>query len=252
MVERIGWEGETTMRGLAVFVVVLSVCLAFSLLLSGYLYYELNKSTEHHSTFFSFVFSPKMQNLTSGNLYLNLTFDIVKGNLTVKAEVNADSYNEDAFLALQFDSDNNGTIDIRQWKVTLGNETFDIYQYDFSRDDSQFLLGVNNKTRPSDFMFWGWFSNGTIYFSRCLPSSYPWTPESPFHSCTYNNSVYTFYFSFPIEPTPLSSGNCPWLSGEHGIQGKLVRALYGIEPPSDSEHPEEGMTVYIPPFKFME
>jgi hypothetical protein len=249
-VERIEWEGETTMRGLAVFVVVLSVCLAFSLLFSGYLYYKLNKSTEHHSTFFSFVFSPKMgysskmQNLTVGNLYLNLTFDVFEGNLTVKAEINADSYDEYAALALQFDSDNNGTIDPA---------------YSF-KDDLQFFLRPNNMTRPSQLPYWCWEPDGTIWACSSFSGDGIFERESPFHYCTFDEGKYTFYFTFPVNPTEFdfdirgdgwvqATANS-WMNGVHAIQGKLVRVLYGIVPWNGA--PEDGMAVYVPPFKFME
>jgi len=229
---------------LKILLVVLTVCLAISLFFNGYLYYKLTRPSEHHSSkFFSFVFGPTQQNITKGNLYLNLTFDVVEGNLTVKAEVNADEYNSDAFLALQFDSDNNGTIDIPYLPE------YDYYDYDFEEDDLQFLLRVNNHTRPSHYLYWGWLPNGTIYFSRVLPSMFRWNPPSMFHICTYNGSAYIFRFTFPIEPTTMELFDT---TGKFGIQGKLVRILYGIEPPSNSEVPEKGMTVYVPPFNFME
>ncbi len=93
--------------------------LAVSLFLNVYFYLELSKTNPEEETagssFFSFVFGPTMQNLSEGNLYLNMTLDVVDGNLTVRAEINSDEYNPKAFLVLQFDSDNNGTIDIRYW-----------------------------------------------------------------------------------------------------------------------------------------
>jgi hypothetical protein len=101
-----------------------------------------------------------MQNMTRGNLYLNLTFDVVEGNITVKAEINTDSYNPDAFLALQFDSDANGTIDIRYWPEDGS------YYYDFEHDDFQFLLRANNHTSPSMDAYWGWLPDGAVYFGR--------------------------------------------------------------------------------------
>jgi len=166
---------------------------------------------------------------------------VVGGNLTVKAEVNAGEYNPNAFLALQFDSDNNGTIDIRYWP----EENF--YYYRFDEDDLQFLLRVANETTESESAYWGWLPEGTIYFSRVLPSIGPYRIKSPFHNCLYNETkgLYTFLFSFPVEPRFL-------MGGVYGIQGKLVRVLYGIEPPSNVEVPEKGMTVYVPPFKFLE
>jgi hypothetical protein len=184
-----------------------------------------------------------MQNITTGNLYLNLTFDTYEGNLTVKAEINADSYDSNAVLALQFDSDNNGTIDIRYWPE------YDYYSYEFWRDDLQFLLRANNKTTPSSSDYWGWFPNGTIYFSRILPMSQPYLIESLFHRCLYDGTkrLYTFFFTFPIEPTFFSK----W-GDEYGIQGNLVRVSFCIEPSGSREKPERGMAVYVPPFNFME
>ena len=241
-----GWK----FLNLKVLTVVLAVCLAVSLLFNGYFYIMLSNNgndANYKPAFFSFAFGSSMQKLVNGTLWLNLTFNVVDGNLTVKAEVNTESYNSKAFLALQFDSDNNGTIDIHY------NPEYGTYTYLFYRDDLQFLLGTDNKTIPSDFLYWGWLPNGTVYISKILPSpSYPWHPESPFHYCTYNNKVYTFHFSFPIKPTPLSSGLCPWLDGEYGIQGKLVRVAFGIEPPGSKAYLEKGMSVYVPPFKFTE
>lgn len=227
--------------------IILIVCLALSLILNGYLYYRLTILTERHSpTFFSFVFSPTMQNITNGNLYLNLTFDVVEGNLTVRADVNKDSYSPDAVLALQFDSDNNGTIDIRYW------EEEDFYVYRFLTDDSQFLLRADNSTTPSDSVLWGWLPDGTIYISSMIPSGFWDQVESPFHYCSYSGSICTFFFTFPTKPTDFNL-QYPhgWLNGEHGIQGKLVRVLYGIAPPR-CEWPIEDMTVYVPPFNFVE
>jgi hypothetical protein len=215
-----------------------------ALFLEGYFYLksvEKNSEKEPHSTFFSFVFGPTMQNITSGNLYLNLTFDVVGGNLTVKAEVNADSYNPDAVLALQFDSDNNGTIDIRQQEIIYNNETIVLYDYFYGIDDLQFLLRANNRTLPSDSTFWGWYANGTIYLSEILPSGF-WDRESTFHYCICTNGVYTFNFTYPI-----SNPKNP----HDAIQGKLVRAFFGVAPPQCGI-PLEGMAVYVPPFNFME
>jgi len=236
-------------KQLRFFAIFLCVCLSIALFFDGYLYFKnVGKSPqeEHHSTFFSFVFGPTMQNITKGNLYLNLTFDTVESNLTVKAEINADSYNPDAVLALQFDSDNNGTIDIPYLPE------LDYYHYSFKDNDLQFLLRVNNKTTPSTSLYWGWLPNGTIYFSGALPMLYPRLLESPFHMCVYKDGVYTFSFTFPVVPT-IFDLNWPygWLCGEYAVQGKLVRVLYSIEP-SVVEVPEEGMAVYVPPFKFTE
>ena len=218
----------------------LTVCLAVSLFFNGYLYYKLTRSLEHYSpTFFSFVFGPTMQNITSGNLYLNLTFDIVEGNLTVKAEVNAESYNPNAFLALQFDSDNNGTIDIRYWPQD------DFYTYQYWRDDLQFLLEANNLTLPSLSEYWGWLPNGTIYLDRSPPFSGWAEEESPFHYCVHTNGIYTFYFTYAI-----NNPDKP----HYAIQGKLVRVLFGIVSTEGVSWPSpaEGMAVYVPPFNFME
>jgi len=211
----------------------LTVCLAVSLFFNGYLYYKLTRPLEHYSpTFFSFVFGPTMQNITSGNLYLNLTFDIVEGNLTVKAEVNTDSYNRYAALALQFDSDNNGTIDIRYWP----EENF--YYYDAAEDDLQFLLRADNETRPSMSTYWGWLPDGTIYCYTMVRE--PIDYKSPYHYCIFNDGFYTFHFTYRT-----NNPNLPHFA----IQGKLVRVLYGIVPINGS--PAEGMAVYVPPFNFM-
>lgn len=194
-----------------------------------------------------------MQNLTTGNLCLNLTFDVVKDNLTVKAEINADGFDPNAFLALQFDSDNNGTIDIRQRDIVFEGGTVTVYEYWFSDDDSQFLLRATNMTTPSKDSFWVWFSNGTIGFGRVVKQTR--IIESPFHKCVYNetNKLYTFSFTFPIYPTEFSFfGSYGWLSGTHAILGRLVRIAYGIEPPSNTEKVEEGMMVYVPPFDYTE
>jgi len=229
---------------------VLVVCLVVSLFFNGYLYYQL--TSKHSPTFFSFVFDSTMQKLVNGTLYLNLTFEVVEGNLTVKAEVNAESYNRYAALALQFDSDNNGTIDIRYWPED------DIYVYQFFRDDSQFLLRANNMTRRSWDSYWGWLPDGEIY--TCSIFSGFFEQKSPFHTCSYKEGVYTFYFTFPVKPTEfnfdirinstLTPTEYSWLDGEHGIQGKLVRVLYGIVP--FSGEPERGRAVYVPPFRFIE
>jgi hypothetical protein len=184
-----------------------------------------------------------MQNMTRGNLYLNLTFNVVEGNITVKAEINTDSYNPDAFLALQFDSDGNGTIDLRYWPKD------NTYIYHFGVDDSQFLLRVNNYTTPSEDVYWGWLLDGTIYFSRILPMGSPKLIASPFHYCIFEGGIYTFFFTFPRS----IDFNAGWPYIAHaGIQGKLVRALFGIEPPSSLQEPEKDMAVYAPPFDFVE
>jgi len=223
------------MSKLNMVIVALAVCLAVSLFFNGYLYFQnqlVTNEEEHGPTFFSFAFGPAMQNLVNGTLYLNLTFDVVEGNLTVKAEVNTESYNPYASLALQFDSDNNGTIDAPA--------------RDYRKDDLQFLLRANNYTRKSIAPYWGWYANGTIWcFSKM------WTPTefpSEFHYCYYNvaKGCYTFYFTFPIEPKE----GMLWDRGTYGIQGKLVRVLYGIVP--FDGRPAKGMSVYVPPFKFTE
>ncbi len=233
----------------------LAVCLVFSLSFVIYDYLSpTGNQPAHHSTFFSFVFDPKSQNLTSGNQYLNLTFDIIEGNLTVKVEVNTEGYNSNAFLALQFDSDNNGTIDVPYVPEA------DFYFYTFGRNDLQFLLRVNNYTTPSLSDWWGWLPGDRIYFGRgALPNSLPYQIKSPFHYCLYNGGVYTFFFTFPAKPTVCATATWPysWLfeGGTIGlppIQGTLVRVLYGIEPPLNSAYPEKGATVYVPPFNFME
>jgi len=246
MVSETGVDKDVSLHGaktLRVLALVLAICLAISLGFNGYTYKFTSDQATHHNKFFSFVFGPTMQNVTQGNLYLNMTFDIEEGNLTVKAEVNTDSYNANAFLALQFDSDNNGTIDIHY------NPKEDYYEYyPWIKNDLQFLLRVDNQTTVSESVYWGWLPGDRIYFSRILPRTYPYRIKSPFHYCLYNRFVYTFLFSFPRNPRFL---NGSWITGEYGIQGDLVRALYGIEPPLSSEHPEEGMTVYVPPFNFM-
>jgi hypothetical protein len=233
------------MRKLELAAIVLSVCLLISLLLSVYLHSRfLERQQERHSTFFSFVFGPTMQNITTGDLYINLTFDTYMGNLTVKAEINADSYDSNAVLALQFDSDNNGTMDIRYWPE------FEVYYYDFTEDDLQFLLKADGSTRPSFHEYWGWLPNGTIYFSKILPSQFPWYPKSEFHTCTYEEGLYDFNFTFPITPSTMNLFG--GLIGSFGIQGKLVRVLFCIEPSGSTETPEKGLAVYVPPFDFME
>lgn len=237
-----------------VFILILGLCLVISFVFNGYFFWKLTKTDQqvHHSMFFSFVFGPTMQNITRDNLYVNMTFDVVEGNLTVKTEVNTESYNPDAVLALQFDSDNNGTIDIRY------SPEDSTYAYYFGQDDSQFLLRTDNNTTPSRSEYWGWLPDGTIYFSRILPSGYPYLQRSPFHSCLFNNGTYTLLFTFPMKLTHFNSGYpYGWLDGIHGteselpgIQGKLVRVLYGIEPEPSMEEPEKGMTVCVPPFDF--
>ncbi len=189
-----------------------------------------------------------MQNLTEGNLYLNMTFEVVDGNLTVKAEINDDEYTPKAFLALQFDSDNNGTIDIRYWAE------YDDYNYNFRYDDSQFLLYANNQTRCSlDEDYWGWLPDGRTYIVTGTYGAYD--EESSFHAATFNQTsrVYTFLFTFPIQPTTfnLEEGTYNnWLNGVHGIEGKLVRVAFGIK--GTAGWPDKGKAVYVPPFKFME
>jgi len=225
-------------------IVVLSACLAGSLLANVYFHFRLQHSSP---TFFSFVWGPTAQKLVNGTLHLNLTFDVADGNLTVKAEVNAERYNPDVYLALQFDSDNNGTIDIRYWPEE------DIYVYEFWEDDSQFLLRVNNQTRPSCTPYWGWLPNGEIWCSSSFSGVFE--HESSFHRCrhNYNSGIYTFDFSVPINPTSHAGEHdlsIWWLTGKYGIQGKLVRVLYGILPLNGS--PEKGLAVYVPPFNFRE
>lgn len=226
---------------------VLLVCLTVSLIFNGYLHYELTRSREYHSpTFFSFVFGTTQQKIVNRTLYLNLTFNVIGENLTVKAEVNGGEYSSDAVLALQFDSDDNGTIDIRQGIDEYG----EYYVYFYRIDDLQFLLEANNLTLPSVDIFWGWYANGTIYLARSPPLKGWAELESPFHFCTYENGVYTFFFTFPTKPkVELFSDD-----GPYGIQGKLVRVLFGIAPtPRETWHtPPEGMAVYVPSFRFME
>jgi len=208
---------------------VLVVCLVVSLFFNGYLYYQL--TSKHSPTFFSFVFDSTMQKLVNGTLYLNLTFEVVEGNLTVKAEVNAESYNRYAALALQFDSDNNGTIDIRYW------EEID-FGYFGPGDDLAFFLRPNNETRPATIEYWYWYPDGRIYTCSIFKGFYE--RPSQYHYCTYENGVYTFHF------THRRTHENPNLA----IQGKLVRVLYGIVPFNGGAL--KGMSVYIPPFKFME
>jgi hypothetical protein len=236
------------MRKLELAAITLSVCLLASLLFSAYLYSRLlERQQAHHSTFFSFVFSPTMQNITTGNLYLNLTFDTYLENLTVKAKVNADNYDSNAVLALQFDSDNNGTIGIREGTDEHGDR---YYTYFFRTDDLQFLLEANNLTLLSDSTFWGWYADGTIYMARSPPFSGWAELESSFHFCTYENGVYTFNFTFPVEPRAGLFGTDLPL----GIQGSLVRALFAIIPTPGHNwyEPPKGMAVYVPPFNFKE
>jgi hypothetical protein len=230
----------------------MTVLICFLLVsLASNVYFYLKDAQEagrpmHHSSFFSFVIGPSMQNMTRGNLYLNLTFDVVEGNITVKAEINTDSYNPDAFLALQFDSDANGTIDIRYWPEDGS------YYYDFEHDDFQFLLRANNHTSPSMDAYWGWLPDGAVYFGRVLPSPYPKQIESPFHTCAYSEGIYTFSFTFSADSAVPNLGwPYGWLHASHGIRGKLVRALYGVEPSLDISFAKKGMTAYVPPFNFM-
>ncbi len=222
-------------------IAVLAVCLAISLFFNGYVYWKLseeNNNPMHHSTFFSFVFGSAQQNISAGNLYLNVTFSTAEGNLTVKAEVNAENYSSNAFLALQFDSDNNGTIDIPE-----------VDAYFYRRCDLQFFLQADNQTLWSMAPFWGWDANGKIYFGYMMVKMQAWL-KSTFHFCTYNNGIYTFQFTFPIHPTEIALfGNGE--TGPFSIQGRLVRALFGVTPPRSME-PPEGMTVYVPPFNFVE
>ena len=208
----------------------LTVCLAVSLFFNGYIYYQL--TSKHSPAFFSFVFDSTMQKLVNGTLYLNLTFEVVEGNLTVKAEVNAESYNRYAALALQFDSDNNGTIDIRYWEELDSG-------YFGPGDDLAFFLRPNNETRPTTSIHWYWYPDGRIYACSTFSGGF-FERESPYHYCTYENSVYTFHF------THRRTHENPNLA----IQGKLVRVLYGIVPFNGEA--AKGMSVYIPPFKFME
>lgn len=237
--------------------IVLTTLLVISLVVNAYLYIRLFSGSQtpmRHSTFFSFVFGPTMQNITKGDLCMNLTFDVFEGNLTVKAEVNADSFDPNIFLALQFDSDNNGTIDIREKLIVSDNETIRIYLYSFWDDDSQFLLRSTNETTPSKEWFWAWYSDGTIAFSRAVPKQDRIVP-SPFHKCIYDETqnLYTFNFTFPVYPTTFSFlGSYAWLSGTHAILGRFVRVAYGIEPPSTTEKPDWGMVTYVPPFDFTE
>jgi hypothetical protein len=199
-----------------------------------------------------------MQKIVAGNLYLNLTFDIVEGNLTIKAEVSTDSHNSSSFLALQFDSDNNGTIDIRYHEIQYQNETIPVYLYDFRRDDLQFLLRVTNRTSPSEDIFWNWLPDGSLDFNHlALSREWLWNPLSPFHRCTFNETkgLYTFSFTFPVSPMEFDMpAGYGWMDGKHGIQGTLVRVAFGVEPPESSTvgKPEKGMTVYVPPFNFVE
>jgi hypothetical protein len=228
-------------KSLSKVIVVLVVCLAISLFFDGYFYWKLaeeNSRPMHHSTFFSFVFGPSQQNISAGNIYLNLTFDTVEGNLTVKAEVNAENYNPNSFLTLQFDSDNNGTIDIPQ-----------LY-YFYGRCDLQFFLQADNQTLLSMSPSWDWDANGKIYFGYMLILRQSWF-KSTFHFCTYSNGIYVFRFTFPIRPMEIAPFGSGYGTSTLGIQGRLVRALFGIAPLGSME-PAKGMTVYVPPFNFME
>lgn len=222
---------------------VLAIALAVSLFFNAYLYLgQKPKEEEHSSTFFSFSWDRFSQKLLNETLYLNLTFDIVNENLTVKAEVYLGYYDPYATLALQFDSDNNGTLDIcPSW-----------LPYIFYERDRQFFLRANNNTRPSYEDYWRWDADGTIGTNSEWSGSFPYETQSPFHYCVYENGTYTFHFSFPTKPTFFNFTSSPLslFDGEHAIRGKLVRVLFGIVP--WSRIAEECMTVYVPPFKFME
>ncbi len=81
--------------------------------------------------------------------------------------------------------------------------------------------------------------------------------KTAFHTATFNQTsgLYTFLFTFPINPTTFNfewGTYNSWLNGEHGIEGKLARVAFGIKGTVLGGQPEKGMAVYVPPFRFME
>lgn len=118
---------------------------------------------------YAYTWDPKCQDISSGELRLDLSFSYKKETEEVffVIEINDDDYNERDYLGMTFDLNENDIIDLGVM-------------------DKPYGLLANDTTAPATLM-----SEGNLSFAKLKPVRGP-------HKCTFNHhNGYTFEVSFP-------------------------------------------------------
>ena len=175
---------------------ILAVCLCISIGFNVIQYL----GTEHSPTTFVFTWAQEAWG-QEREYHMTLTFDTVStltgANLSITARINTDRYYRWDNLDLLFDHDGDG---------------------EFKLGDSAFVLYVDNT------IHWG-FLHGN--WSMSIPQEDPL--PSPYHTCVFDESGYTFKINFPLEKlTPKNdliyvSYGYFWTSFHFDPEGELFR-----------------------------
>ena len=148
--------------------VVLLVCLCVSVSFNVYQFLGAEHSPK---TFvFTWVWDEK-------EYRMELAFDTVPtlsgANLSITAKINEDQYYYRDSLNMLFDGDGDG---------------------EFKHGDPAYIFYVDNT------MHWGFLDEGwRMGFPLCFPD------QSPYHTCTFDSSGYTFKINFPLEELKLKN-----------------------------------------------
>lgn len=155
---------------LAFAVVLICLCISVGFNVFQYL------GTEHSPK--TFVFTWTQEAWEKEREYrMILAFDTVPtltgANLSITAKINEDHYYERDSLSILFDKDGDG---------------------EFKRGDPARIFYVDD-TMHLGFLDEGW----RMGFPLCFP--FP----SPYHTCTFDSSGYTFHINFPLEELKLKN-----------------------------------------------
>jgi len=151
--------------------------------------------TEHSPTTFVFTWTWKRE------YRMELAFDTVPtlsgANLSITAKINEDQYHYTDSLDILFDQDGDG--EFKSW-------------------DPAFVLYVDN-TIHRGFLYQNW--------SISIPQHNPL--PSPYHTCTFDSSGYTFKINFPLEELNLKNDliyvvySSFWTSFHFDPEGELFK-----------------------------
>jgi len=164
----------------------LSLVLASAFVFAVYAYWSLSitNSSSASKKSFSFIWGPEAQNITLGTLYLNMTFEIVNGNLSIVAKINDDEYGANPAFSQEFETWGKDGLDL----VLDRNDNGKI---DFGSSDKPYIFWDNNRTMAYDCILLGNKSLGIPKFPSAL---------SPYHRCVFNEGTgYTFTISLPLQ-----------------------------------------------------
>lgn len=145
----------------------LASCLAVSLFVNCYLYFELQKVEERISSTFTFTWGSNVQYITPYTLKLEMQFSSEDQNISIRARINDDDYAAGDYLGLVFDKNADGSVDLKEFG---------------------YGLWANNKSYDNAILS----PAGNLCFPQIPPK------PSPYHTATFNSQTgYTFEIKLP-------------------------------------------------------